>query len=191
MMSPTTRTSLTDPIKVFWIDQAAHGQTGRLGLTFAPGKKAPAQAVGGVWDRDVRLDLDRLREHFRTDVLVSLMEDFEYVALGIDDLFAEASARGIEVIRFPIVDTSTPTPEELLAVRTLVMSVREHLTTGHNVVIHCRGGLGRTGTVAALVVSSYGHATREAIRIVREVQPGAVENSRQERYVEATAKLLS
>jgi len=190
LLGSKARTSESHPIEVFWVDQAAHGAPGRLGLTFAPGKKGEGLVTGATWDRDVATDLDRLRHHHGTDVLVSLMEDFEYSMLGIPDLFEEARARGIEVIRLPIVDTSVPKPSDLPAVRELVQRIRDALSAGRNVVIHCRGGQGRTGTIASLVLTTYGHEPQEAIRIVRGAQPRAVENPGQERYVVETAAVL-
>ncbi|HEX7039853.1 MAG TPA: cyclin-dependent kinase inhibitor 3 family protein [Trueperaceae bacterium] len=184
------RTSESDPIEVFWVDRAAHGTAGRLGLTFAPGKKGAGAATGATWDRDLATDLDRLRHHHGVDLLVSLMEGFEYRLLGVPDLLDEARARGIEVLRLPIVDGSVPRPGDLPEVRELVRSVREAMLAGRTAVIHCRGGQGRTGTIAALVVATFGHEPREAIGIVREAQPWAVENPLQERYVEETAPLL-
>ena len=46
--------------------------SGILGMTLAPGVK------DWNWDRDMKTDMQRLREHWRTDVLVSLLESKEY-----------------------------------------------------------------------------------------------------------------
>ena len=42
-------------------------------------------------------------------------------------------------------------------------------------VVHCRGGLGRSGLVAASVLVALGHPSGEAIRIVRVAREGALE----------------
>lgn len=177
------RTSVTDPIEVFWVEAAAHGTPGRLGLTFAPGKHGPANAVGGAWRRDLDLDLERLREHHEVDLLVSLMEPHEYETLGIPDLFRRARAVGMRVRHLPIEDGCVPTAGQTTDVVKLVAEVRDALQEGRSVAVHCRGGLGRTGTIVALVVASFGHAPGDAIGIVRETQPRAIENARQEAYV--------
>ncbi|MFO7544117.1 MAG: cyclin-dependent kinase inhibitor 3 family protein [Trueperaceae bacterium] len=187
-MSVPVRTSTTDPIEVFWVDASAHGTPGRLGLTFAPGKHASARVVGGAWQRDLDLDLERLREHHRVDLLVSLMEFHEYGALGIPDLLTRARERGMRVRHLPIADGDVPTPGQSADVTDLVGEIRHALQLGHGVVVHCRGGLGRTGTIVALVVASYGHAPDDAITIVRDVQPLAIENGRQEAYVAEAAR---
>jgi protein-tyrosine phosphatase len=50
-------------------------------------------------------------------------------------------------------------------------------------VIHCRGGLGRSGTVAAACLVALGHGPAEAIERVRAARPGAVESRSQEEWV--------
>ena len=50
-------------------------------------------------------------------------------------------------------------------------------------VIHYRGGLGRTGTVAARLLVEFGMGPEEAIAAVRKARPGAIENAEQEDYV--------
>lgn len=181
------RTSESHPIHVHWVDATSHGQPGKLGLTFASRKRGPGIVTNASWERSLDANLDRLRDHFQTSVLVSLMEDFEYQMLEIPSLFTEAEARGITVLRLPIVDTSTPKPEELEEVIALVQGIRRALSEGLNVVIHCRGGNGRTGTIAALVLTTYGHSPIRAIELTREAQPRAVENWRQHQYVESAS----
>jgi protein-tyrosine phosphatase len=50
-------------------------------------------------------------------------------------------------------------------------------------VIHCRGGVGRSGLVAGLILVERGCAPRDAIRQVRISRPGAIETAAQEQYV--------
>jgi ADP-ribosyl-[dinitrogen reductase] hydrolase len=57
------------------------------------------------------------------------------------------------------------------------------LQTGGSVLIHCRGGLGRTGTIAARLLVELGWQPRAAIEAVRGARPGAIETPQQERHV--------
>lgn len=176
------RTSVTHPLRVDYVDTAGLGLPGRLGLTFAPGKKQ-RDAMTGRWDRDLDADLARLRDEYRTDLLVSLMEEHEYKELRISGLRERAPEYGIEVLWFPVKDAMCPEREEEFdeAVARMVGALRD----GKTVVIHCKGGLGRTGLTAAACLVSAGTdlAADEALRIVRRARAGAVENERQEEFV--------
>jgi cell division cycle 14 len=58
------------------------------------------------------------------------------------------------------------------------------------VAVHCRGGLGRTGTMAALyLMRSYGFSAREATAWLRIMRPGSVIGD-QQRYLARVEELL-
>ena len=179
------RRIMTKALYVDFLDAQDTGLPGRIGLTIAPGKKAD-----GWWDRDLDTDLKRLRDDYSCDVLVSLMEDHEYRWLHIEDLFERAPSHGIAVLRFPINDGHPPHDGEMLQFLELIGQILEAARAGQTVVIHCRGGLGRTGTVAAACLVALGHAPAEAIERVRAARTGAVETREQERWVEAYAIAL-
>jgi ADP-ribosylglycohydrolase len=61
--------------------------------------------------------------------------------------------------------------------------LRRTLRAGGRVLIHCRGGRGRTGLVAARLLVEFGCSPPEAIRQVRAARQGAIETSEQEQYV--------
>lgn len=177
-------TSAAHPIRVDFVDAAQHKLPGRLGLTIAPGKQDDR------WLRDLDADLRRLREEYKTDLLVSLMEPFEYRLLHIEALFPGAEALGITVARFPIVDVSVPPASAMPAFAELIAQVVDAMRAGQAVVVHCRGGLGRSGIVAASALVSLGTTPAVAIQAVRSARPGAVETSRQEQWVSAFAEHL-
>ena len=65
--------------------------------------------------------------------------------------------------------------------------MRALLRDGKQVVVHCRGGIGRAGTVASrLLVELDVASPEEALRRVRMARPGAVETWEQEQHVLAT-----
>jgi protein-tyrosine phosphatase len=156
-----------------------HGLDGQLGMTFAPGKKA--QGIDGRWDRDLTVDLARLRQAFATDVLVSLIEEHEFEQLDIRRLPAASEDAGILLDRFPIPDGGVPaSPAEFAA---LVERTVRGLRAGKTVVVHCRGGLGRTGLLAAICLRALGVEAARAIEVVRAARPGTIENATQEDFV--------
>ena len=63
--------------------------------------------------------------------------------------------------------------------------VREALARGEKILVHCGAGYGRTGTFLACLLVGRGVAPEDAIRMVREKRPGAIETRAQEEFVRA------
>jgi protein-tyrosine phosphatase len=175
LMGEHEKTSESDPIRVDFLPPETLELPGRLGITFAPGKK-----IEGQWERDLETDLRRLREEYHAEVLVSLMEHTEYPDLGIPELFRKAKDLGIEVLHLPIPDGSVPLEPESDDYEALIEDVVKRLKEGQTVVVHCRGGQGRSGLVAASVLVALGHPAVKALEVVRRTRKGAVETPEQE-----------
>jgi ADP-ribosyl-[dinitrogen reductase] hydrolase len=113
------------------------------------------------------------------------MPDSELHSLRVfpDHLRDKASDLGVKWLQLPILDAGTPNQgfEDLWA--NTAPGLRGVLKNGHNIVIHCKGGLGRTGTIAARLLIELGVDAKSAIESVRKARPGAIENSLQEYYV--------
>ena len=82
----------------------------------------------------------------------------------------------------PIRDVSIPDPVFEGAWETQGAALRQKLRDGERIVIHCRGGLGRTGMIAARLLIELGETPDRALQRVRAVRPGAVETLEQEDY---------
>ncbi len=176
------RDSLSDPIRVAFVPEGAGDRPGRLGLTFAPGKRAAAQFMGGTWVRDLDTDLQRLIEVYGVDRLVSLLEVDEYDRLGIGNLRDRAVELGLKLLHLPIPDGCAP--PDAAAFDRAIGQIVAALAAGETVVVHCRGGLGRAGTVTAASLIALGQPVDRAMALVRSVRPGAIENASQERYLQ-------
>lgn len=174
-------TSESHPIRVDVVPEP--GLPGLLGLTLAPGKRVVGATTPWSWERDLETDLGDLRKRFGTDVLVSLLRPYEYELLGIRELGDRAQRHGMEVRSFGIDDMSVPRPSEQAAFHRLVADLHDALTAGRNVTAHCRGGLGRSGLVAACVLIHGGASADAAIARVRRHRPGAIQTRAQLRYV--------
>lgn len=98
------------------------------------------------------------------DVVVSLLTGDETNDLHLDDEAALCRAHNISFISFPIEDRSVPTSRDHAL--KLVSVIESLLVDGHNIVIHCRGGIGRSGLLAASLLVCAGIEPEEAIRRV-------------------------
>lgn len=75
------------------------------------------------------------------------------------DLHEAQSAFGFEVNYLPVVDESVPTLEELEA---RIDWIQQQIEAGKRVLVHCRYGIGRTGTLVLAFLLDDGHRFSEA-----------------------------
>lgn len=183
--SPTPQPE--NPIRVDWIPTGMW--PGRLGLTFAPGKKGRSVIQAGVThDRDVYGDMQTLAAE-GVNVLAPLIEDFEFDMLGMDGYHAAAELNNLHVKPFAIPDQHAPPRRRDFA--GFVDELMTDLLDGRSVVVHCRGGLGRAGLAAACLLVQGGMAAQEAIALVRRTRdPKAIETREQEQFVHDFADAL-
>ena len=173
------RTSTTDPLIVNALAAGPNG--GLIGITFCPGKHA-SSAFGEPWRRDLAIDLQAIAD-WQAVAVVTLIEDHEFQLLAVPDLGARIQQRGMAWHHLPIADTDVPNAAWEARWATVGKRLVQHLVDGRRVVVHCRGGLGRAGTVAARLLIDLGMDPTEAMRQVRCARKGAIENDRQEQYV--------
>jgi ADP-ribosyl-[dinitrogen reductase] hydrolase len=173
------RTSLTHPLKIAAL--SAGPIFGRVGITFCPGKY-DRHAMSGYWDRDLSLDLDAIRD-WGAAAVVTLVEPRELVVLRVEHLGEEVLRRRMLWFHLPIIDVSTPDEGFERQWEVAGNELRTLLRSGRDVLVHCRGGLGRAGTIAARLLIELGMEPATAIRQVRAVRPGAIETLEQEKYV--------
>nr|WP_137830562.1 ADP-ribosylglycohydrolase family protein [Methylobacterium sp. L1A1] len=176
---PKQRTSLTHPLEIASL--SAGDGLGKIGVTFCPGK-VQTDGATGCWNRALPTDIQAISDWGAT-TLVTLIENHEIEALQVGGLEAECQLHGIDWLHLPIPDVSTPTDEFEAAWMTVGEGVRSRLRNGLNVLVHCKGGLGRAGTIAARLLVELGANPEKAIQRVREARPGAIETVEQERHV--------
>jgi ADP-ribosyl-[dinitrogen reductase] hydrolase len=173
------RTSISHPLRI--AVATAGSEFGRIGITFCPGKYDP-HGMSGAWDRDLNRDLDTIRD-WGAAAVVTLLELKELKLLRVEDLGEEVLRRNILWFHLPIADVSIPDERFEQAWDVAGESLRSILRSGSDVLVHCRGGLGRAGTIAARLLVELGIEPVTAIASVRAVRPGAIETSDQEKFV--------
>lgn len=142
---------------------------GLIGITVCPGRK------------DLVLDLAIIHS-WGAEILIGLIESAEYAGLGIEKMPAMIPA-GMRYLQLPIPDGSVPDAVWELRWKRESPLIHSVLERGGKVCVHCMGGLGRSGLVAARLLVESGITSEQAIRMVRAARPGAIETSEQEAYV--------
>lgn len=88
---------------------------------------------------------------------------------------------GFEVIQFPIKNFSVPKTDALVD---LIDRIHEQALKGLNIMVHCKGGKGRTGLILACLKRKVeGCDADSAIHMVQQSIPGAVETPAQRELV--------
>jgi len=186
------KTSVTHPLQIQHVETRPVGDRppGRIGMTFCPGKKQHG-AYSGTWDRDLTLDLDAIKA-WGADALVTLVERSELAALKVpaENLHEAAAARDIEWYLLEIPDQGIPGESFEGQWPHSGERLRSLLADGGSIVIHCKGGLGRTGMIAARLLVELGCEDPEsAIHAVRAARPDTIENRAQADGPQATDPL--
>lgn len=142
----------------------------------------------GYWDRDLDLDLDVIRD-WGASAVVTLLEAKEFAYLRVERLGEEVTRRNMAWFHLPIVDGSTPDEQFERQWESAGDELRSILRNGGDVLVHCRGGLGRAGTIGTRLLIELGMEPAIAIERVRSKRPGAIETSVQEKYVRSLSAI--
>ena len=179
------RTSQTHPLQIAAV--SASSSYGRIGITFCPGKH-DLFAHTGAWERDLALDLDAIAK-WGAKLVLTLVETAELTALKVPHLGQEVQRRGMAWCHLPIADYSIPDEEFEQQWASQGPGIRDKLRNGNNILIHCKGGLGRAGMMAARLLVELGMDPEEAIQSVRQVRKGAIETPAQLALVRRTVPI--
>jgi atypical dual specificity phosphatase len=130
----------------------------------------------------------RLAGSGRPGLLAELDEDMAFVEeQGIRTIVTLTEHRvdeldrfgALEVLHFPIPDMGFPTPRVAERICAQILTRMEEGA----VLLHCRAGLGRTGTVAACCLVALGEQPGRALERVRCVNPRYVQTRAQEQFI--------
>src|SRR5689334_23172901 len=91
-------------------------------------------------------------------------------------------------LHLPVPDFTPPSPKQL---ERGIAAIEAELASGRRVAVHCRAGLGRTGTLVACYLVGRGHGPDDAIARVRALRPGSVETPAQVAAVAAFARRVA
>ncbi len=174
------RTSLTHPLRIDELPCLPHAP-GVIGITFCPGKRGDS-VHGAPWDRNLSIDLDVIAR-WGAESVITLVESYELDLLGVPQLGDAVRSRAMAWHHLPIPDLQAPDADFARRAASPLRGALSALKDGHKVLVHCRGGLGRAGTIAASLLIELGEDPAIALQRVRQARTGAVETPVQEHYL--------
>ncbi len=170
------KTSFNTPLQIDELSVGAGG--GVIGICLCPGKKNPEWQ----WDRDLEKDLQVIVD-WNASTVVSLVEAHELVFLCVPNLGERVKALGIEWLHLPIRDGGIPDTRFKSEWQTRGAELHRQLDEGGRILIHCRGGKGRSGLLAATILVERGCNASLAVEQVRAARSGAIETGCQEAHI--------
>jgi protein-tyrosine phosphatase len=145
---------------------------GKVALTILPGRKDHS--------RELHEDLTEIKKNDIAGIVVLISKD-EMDSYGVPSLLDSYQENGIEYLHLPIVDQKVPNKKDIAFINHFIDNI---LTSNKKVLIHCVGGLGRSGLVAACYLKHIGYSSEKAIKTVREARTlRAIETIEQEKFV--------
>ena len=123
-------------------------------------------------------DMDHVR-NFQPALAISLTTMAEMVAAGAENLGADLQESGTRWEHLPVLDYGTPDDVFMREWPRVSQAARQALTGKGRVLVHCKGGCGRSGMVALRLMIEFGMAPDEALAQLRAIHPKAVETDEQ------------
>jgi protein-tyrosine phosphatase len=161
--------------ELYWIDGP---WTGKLALAARP--------RGGDWLED---DLANWKQA-GIDTVLSLLTRQEEDDLDLRKESDAARRQGIEYVSFPIADRQIPASKAKFA--STVEKLGETLSSGKNVLAHCRQGIGRSGLVATCLLVAKGCDPESAMKKVSAARGVPVpETPEQKEWIHRYATVLT
>jgi len=141
-----------------------------------PGKLAlAARPRGGDW----------LQEEIASwhgagiDTVLSLLTPEEEQSLDLTNEASVVKARGMNFMQLPIPDREVPGSET--EVSAALEKLNAKLSSGRNVIVHCRQGVGRSGLVAVCLLVTNGLDVKTAVKSISAARGVPVPETKEQR----------
>lgn len=144
----------------------------------------------GTKEVGLQQSLEQLAAAGATAIL-TLMPNDEMQRNAVIDLPEFCVKLGLEWFHLPIEDDHAP--EQLFQDAWLNAREKIHalVNAGKSIAIHCKGGSGRTGLVAAQILLERGMPLDDVITRVRAIRPNALQVPAHQEYIATLAQQIS
>ena len=135
---------------------------------------APMPGLSGSY----RKDLSHIND-WKPALVVSVATEEELLAAGAAGLGSDLQDAGTRWAQLPVGDYGVPAPEQEPDWHAISKPALAALQGGGRVLIHCRGGCGRSGMAVLRLMIEAGEDAEAALRRLRALRPCAVETDAQ------------
>lgn len=175
--------ALPSPFPLTWIT-SKDMLFGSFALSQAPGKKIEKGRNGKKFDRNLAEDVKFIKGNYLISTIVCLLNKFELRTIGInlEDYKKYCEDNKINLVVYPIVEMGVPEEDFESFHNGIIKIIVEELSLNHNVLIHCRGGIGRAGTIACCLLLFLGmkDSVNDAVKFLRSVRDKRCVESRKQ-----------
>ena len=156
------------------------GVSGKIILTCFPGRDGKKIS----FKESIFFNELKIFNQLNCSAIVSLIEDKEIENLYDKKKFVHyIYTNNLKWMHMHIPDLKAPDYKFVDKWQTTKSLLKNDLIDGKNIVVHCMGGKGRSGIVAAILLIEFGEQNKNAIDIVREKRKGAIETKEQEDFI--------
>ncbi|GAB2641230.1 cyclin-dependent kinase inhibitor 3 family protein [Vibrio panuliri] len=152
-------------------------EQGALILTPCPGTK----------DASLYESLEQLKQQ-GVQAIVTALDDYELAEKNVSQLGSLTQELGMEWFQIEIEDDCAPDEKFAAKWAAVAPTLHDIVEQGGKVAMHCMGGSGRTGLLAAHLLLERDWALTEIISQVQALRPGAFTKSVQVDYIERIAQ---
>ncbi len=152
----------TEPFQIY---QITGFKAGMLGLCKQPAANADFAKIDG----------------WRPNIVLTLTGKDEFPTAG-RSLPLQFQVADYDWLHIPIIDFGVPTNEDTPLWQEHLEQLHEILSADGKVLIHCKGGNGRSGMVLLKLLVMQGEDSKNALARLRAVRAGAVETDDQYRW---------
>lgn len=152
-------------------------ESGALVLTPCPGTK----------DVALQASLEQLKEQ-GVQAVVTALDNTELAAKNVSELGVITQQLGMKWFQVEIEDDCAPDTEFMTKWQLASPDLHAILAEGGKVAMHCMGGSGRTGLLAAHLLLEKEWALDDIVREVQALRPGAFTKPVQVEYIERVAQ---
>lgn len=127
----------------------------------------------GTKEADLTSSVSTLKEAGASAV-ISMLSDTEIGMLEVSELGTTIQTQGLAWYQLPVEDDEAPSAAFMNTFAQVKAELITRIEAGETIAIHCRGGSGRTGLMAAVLLLEAGESWDDVKSLIQSIRPKAL-----------------